>query len=225
MRNKIYNWFWFKIFTKLIPVDSTKTGPARSHKRNVWQLRLSKLFGGAKGIILGDSESATFNTYKTMSKFSGLVLNMGFGGSRPIDWIEYLNGIGDSIYKQIGILGKIKKIWSIGGNCSLWSCMDEIPETLKDLHYLFPDSWIMLIPPVHAGMLAAAGTKTRDQWLNEMALIRAYQESIFNPLVIDTYTPFLDKETGEAIILYLKDPVHFYDISVGLLEKIFNQIT
>jgi hypothetical protein len=229
MKNKIYNFLWFKLLQYLVPIDKKLTGPARSHKRTVVQLFISNLFGGAKRILLGDSEIAQFNTYKTMSKFSSLTVNLGFGGSTPLDWYDYFTTTGARVLEKIKPC-YIEKIFSIGGNCSLKSRMDEIPSTMINLHSLFSCSWILLLPPIHNSWLepiskAMGIPKSMELWKAEMDFIRHYQNQIWAPFTIDTYHPFIDPATGEAIDGMLRDMVHFSELAVDIIEKVLDKVT
>jgi hypothetical protein len=224
--NKIYQWTWFKLIMKLTPTISGKMGPERSHKRNLRQLSMSKLFGGPDAVILGDSEIAMFNTYTTMKQFGNVVLNMGEGGTTPADWIKYFLGPGREVYKAIK---NLKVVISIGGNCSLKSDMGQIPDLLKVLRSMFIRSCIILIPPVHAKWLEklsemAGAPKSREQWIKEMDTIRTAQRSTWSPFVVDTYSPFLDHDTGEPDPLVLCDMVHFSKFTVDLVRKVLNAI-
>lgn len=83
MRNKIYNFIWYKIFKPLISVCEGE-GPLRDYKRIKFQLALARLFPGEVSIILGDSEVAMFDNYKTMSKFTVIYFNQDWGIFRKL---------------------------------------------------------------------------------------------------------------------------------------------
>jgi hypothetical protein len=221
--NKIFNWLWYFIFKKLIPAGKG-TGYERNHNRLKFQISMAKLFGGVKGIILGDSEGETFDSYSVMKSFNVLVICGACGGTTPKNLTDYFTGTGKDLYKYL-IANKVKVILSDGGNCSLLSRMGEIPDSMTALHNMFPVSWMMLIPPAHVGIMGKLPFgKDAAQWKTELETIRSFQRTIWSPLIIDTYSPFLDPQTGEATILYLKDPVHFSRVAVDLIQKIINVI-
>jgi hypothetical protein len=185
---------------------------------------MAKLFGGVKGIILGDSEGETFDSYSVMKSFKKVVICGACGGTTPKELVDYFTGTGKDIYKYLHG-NNINVFLSDGGNCSLRSLMGEIPSSLVALYNMIPTSWMMLIPPAHVGIMGKLPFgKDAQQWSEELGLIRNFQRQIWNPLIIDTYTPFLDPQTGEATILYLKDPVHFSRVSVDLIRKVLNVI-
>jgi hypothetical protein len=62
-------------------------------------------------------------------------------------------------------------------------------------------------------------TKTKEQWDKEMNTIREYQKNIWIPRIIDTYTPFINPLTGEALPEVLRDMVHFARNCALLIEK------
>jgi len=228
MKNKIYQFMWYKIARMLIPVGKDLNGFIRNHKRIRAQLALSRLFGTIHGVLLGDSEHGQFDYYGVMSKFDDLTLNLAIGGTTPKDLMEYFTGIGKDVYLKIK-KHSARKIISTGGNCSLRCQMSEIPGTLQEVHGLIPDSIIILIPPVYSGIIAkiyaaAKIDKPESQVLAEIDTIRRAQRSIWSPFVIDTYTPFLDPRTGGPVFGVLQDPVHFGRAVVDLIQKIYNKI-
>jgi hypothetical protein len=180
-------------------------------------IRLADFFGGATSVMFGDSEISTFDSYEVMKEFNSIVLNMGVPGTIADEWVLYFltdkNGL--KIYNKIRFL---KKAISIGGNYPLRNLMPLSEPGMKKLHLLFPDSWIMLIPPVFSTVLSLV-TKTKEQWDKEMNTIREYQKNIWIPRIIDTYTPFINPLTGEALPEVLRDMVHFARNCALLIEK------
>ena len=208
-RNRLYHLLWYKLIKYLIPTRPG-CGPFRDHWRIKAQLFLAPLIGKIDGIILGDSEAGQFDNYRAMCRFSTVVLNMGEGGTTPEDWVNYFN-VHPAIKDRIK---KYKPIWSIGGNCALRRQMDRLP-FLVVIHDMFPESWIMLIPPIY---------NISDTILSEIGVIRALQDSVWRPHVVDTYRPFIDPETSGPLFGVLEDPVHFSDIAVGIIQPVLDAI-
>ncbi len=229
MKNKIYQWIWYKIVRKLIPVGKDLNGFVRNHTRIKAQMFLAGLFGTVEGVLLGDSEHGQFDYYEVMREFANLTVNLAIGGTTPKDLTDYFQGIGKDIYAKIQ-KHSARKIISTGGNCSLRNLMNEVPASMREVHSMLPDSVIILIPPVYTSVLASiynvAGiTKPESQIIDEINTVRNFQRSIWSPLVLDTYTPFLDPQTGGPALGVLQDPVHFGRVTVNIIQKIYNKIT
>lgn len=228
MRNRIFQFLWYKIISKLCKPKDDLNGFYRFHSSIKAQILLAKLFGRIHGVLLGDSEHGQFNNYETMKKFSKLTLNLAVGGTTPWDMYDYFTGSGKDVYQKIKDI-RTKKFISTGGNCSLRNRMDEIPAYLEKVKTLFPESFIMLIPPVYTGILEkiynmAGIEKDREQIIREIDLIRRYQKSIWEPQIIDIYSPFLDTRTGDPLFGVLRDPVHISYIVVDMIQKIYNKL-
>ncbi len=219
MRNKIFQWLWYNIFRHIVKAGTTG-GPERRHKQFVFMLKMAKLFGGARSVLVGDSEITTFDNYKAMSEFNTIVLNFGVPGTVADEWADYFMGIGWVVYN---LIKNIRQGVSTGGNYSLRSLMNNAEPGMIRLHALLPLSWILLIPPVYLGALAII-KKTREQWKDEMATLRGLQLSIWNPRKIDTYTPFLNPETGEALPMVLADMVHFSKKCAVLTAEVMDYV-
>jgi len=213
MKNKIFQWLWYRIFKNIIP--SNGTGPEKRHKQFVFMLGLARLFGGARGVIFGDSEISAFDSYEVMREFNTIVLNFGVAGTVSGEWCFYFNWTGTKIYDKIS---KLKQVISIGGNYSLRSMMPVAEYNMKSLHEMFPLSWIILVPPVYTNVLGLI-LKTEAQWGIEIDTIRRFQREIWVPRIIDTYSPFVDDDTGYPLPWVLKDVVHFSKQCALLIQK------
>ena len=224
--NKLYHFFWYKIVSKFISHTPGVTG---HHKIITAKLKLARIFGVVHGVMLGDSEIATWDICELMSGFQSLVVNIGVPGSTPLDWFKYFTTMGKSNYLLIKSWTKAKPIFSIGGNCSLLCKMAEIPDTMILIHNMFQGSWILLIPPVYSEWMAklytAAGFQKSQEIIEaEISTIRNYQRQIWSPFVIDTYAPFVNKETGGPLPGVLIDLVHFSSEADRLIEAVLNKI-
>ncbi len=228
MRNKIFQWLWFRIIKYLIPASKGVLIP-KNQNRLIWKLRIAKLFGPIHGILIGDSNSAIFDTYDCMHRFQSLTVSLGVPGTTAGDWLVFFKTQkGKKFYDKLVIIDNI--IWNIGGNYSLRGLMKKSHAELTQLWKIFPISWNCLIPPVHAGMLATISEsgespRSADDWKADFIILREYIRQIWKPFVIDLFTPFIDPQTGEATIIYLRDAVHFSKIAVNIIQKVFNKIT
>ena len=112
---KVYNWLWYRIVKYLIPLLPKKMGNVeRKSWRMSVQFMLAGLFGGAQGVIFGDSNGAVLDEYKTMSKFDRIVINISVPGSTAHDWYYFFTGKrGRKIRLKIY---KVKQIINLGGN-------------------------------------------------------------------------------------------------------------
>lgn len=226
MKNKIYQWLWFKVVKKFILSDSKSTGFNRYHRELKTQMFLSKIFGGPEMVLLGDSEHGQFNNYSVMKNFHVLTLNLSVGGTTPAELFKYMMTKGHDIYLYLKYKSIIKMI-STGGNCSLRCLMDEIPVSMADVHNLFPDSYIIIIPPVYVNILSklyniAGMYKPASKIVEELNIIREYQKNIWSSNIVDTYSVFVDPQTGGPIFGVLCDPVHFSRVAVDLIQKVYN---
>jgi len=229
MKHKIFCFLWYKIIIKLIPVGKDKNGFIRNHKRINAQLYLAGIFGTIKCILLGDSEHGQFDKYDVMKEFDDLTVNLSISGTTPLDLYNYFMTTGKDIYQKVKLHSATKFI-STGGNCSLRNLMIEVPESMINVHNMLPESIIILIPPVYTGILAKLYNmvkidKPESQIVSEINIVRNFQRSIWSPCVLDTYTPFVDPQTGLPLLGVLKDPVHFGRQVVDLIQKVYKSIT
>lgn len=229
MRNKIFQFLWFKVIEKMIPTEPGYLIPRVRH-RLIWKMKIAKLFGPIHGILIGDSNSAIFDTYDCMRRFESLTVSFGVSGTTADDWIDFFRvQIGRKFYRSLKNSGA-EIIWDIGGNYSLRGQMSAAHLGLTTLHSMFANSWNCLIPPVHYNMLSeSTGTngtnRSSGDWKADFIILRSYITEIWSPFVIDLYNPFLDPATGEASLPFLKDMVHFSRIAVNIIQKVFNKIT
>ena len=219
--NKLYQWFWFKILMKMIPV--TGDGIDSLYWRFRASYFLAHLFGGVHRILIGDSNSAVWKDYTVAKLFRKLTLTWGVGGTMASDWLLFfLTKRGLKILK---ILLKVEVIWNIGGNHSLKNQMGTAGSSLAKLHALFPKSWNCTIPPVHYKMLgdiahAVGMDKTDVQYETELNMISGIVRSEWKPLVIDLY--YLLK--GINPDLYERDIVHLNVMILKQIEKLVDPI-
>lgn len=217
-------WFYeniWRILKGLIPRG--KSDLISHSKRMLWQMRLASLFGGAKFIVIGDSNAENLNTYPKRMRFAkefGICVNIGIGGTRADSWVEFFTATteGNQIYRMFLAMWEkdrtIKVLFNIGGNNILQSKMDVVEGSLKKLYQLFPMSYNCLIPPIHLSLLEqiGCGVYTRRGLIDGVDRVNNLIKTYWGKNTIDTYTPFMDKDTREAFLFVLQDAVHFSDL-------------
>lgn len=225
--NKVFNFLWFCIVKWIIPVGVGGTNISNNHLRMFVQFYLARIFGGPKGVILGDSNGAVLNTFRTMRKFDRVVINWSVGGTVAHDWVDYFKT--NKGKKMKARMQRAQVIFNIGGNYILLGQMSMAKPGLSDLHALFPDSWNCTVSPVNTAILAAlsklAGYPQRNEsYYNiRVPLLNEFIFEIWKRNVIDVYKIFGDKY-GKALPGVLKDPVHFSEQAVYVIQKIFELI-
>lgn len=226
-RVKVFNWMWFYIIRFMVPVLGRGIQGNRLRMNVQWAL--AGVFGGVGGIIFGDSNGAVLNNYKTMSKFNRIILNWSTPGTTAHDWYYFfITPIGKKIRIRIW---KNKHIINIGGNYVLLGLMASADEGLRWLRTWFPTSFNCTIPPINNVMLAKLCKllKIKDQridpeYLRESVLqINKTIKKYWGKQTIDLYKMFGDKD-GKTLPFALKDVVHYSDVAVALIQKVFDVV-
>lgn len=226
MRNTIFQWLFYKIVRPLIK-DGVGGKIEKQLPRMIAQIRLARLFGGARRVMIGDSNSAVFCNYEAMSDFNNLTLAFGVGGTTAHDWIEFF-----STQSGKSILHYIRQcdiIWNIGGNYVLLGQMAHMPSGLAILRELFHNSWNCTCPPVRAGILeaisAAVGQiKTAESWQNDFDRVNKEIRHQWTPQCIDLYSVFNDPTQNEAYFFSLNDMVHYSRYAVKIIKSIVEAV-
>lgn len=214
MRNKIYQFLWFKIVKKIVPVSKTGDKIGVYYNRMVASLYLASLCGGVKRIVFGDSNVENQNTIETMSGFKSLTINWGHGGSTLDDWMTFFSSDnGKKIYEKIKYL---TIIINLGGNNILLNKIETVPSMLDALKRLFPLAWFANVPAIHSSILSEL-SKSLPQpqpesyytegaiWVNKQIDFR------FEPRVLNLYAWTLDIATGKENPIWMKDIAHYND--------------
>lgn len=224
-KNKVFQWLWYRIIKFIVPCVGN--GIVAHYWRFRVQFALSKLFGGAHRILIGDSNSAIFGSYGIMKMFKKLTLAWGVSGMTADDWVDFFK-----TKKGLKILDLIhgkEIIWNIGGNNCLRSQMPTVRDKLTTLFLLTPTSWACTIPPVHYWLIAklyelAKIHKTDAQIREEITTINNYIRRTWHLKVFDYAKLFLDPQTGEVYPWALRDVVHFSDIALKIITPIEDAI-
>jgi len=226
----VFNWMWYRVVRYLVPVKSAKY---QMIDRYYWRMRvqwaLARIFGGAKGVIAGDSNGAVQDNYKTMSKYGQIVLNWAVPGTTAHSWYEFLTA---SHGKKIRILMySVKQIFNLGGNYILLGMIDSAREGLKWIRTWFPDSYNCTIPPIMGDVLSEgcklAGVKGERTsplyYLDGIIKVNKLIREFWGLKCIDLYMISVDAH-GNPKPLLLRDMVHFSEFSVNIIQKIFDAV-
>lgn len=185
-----------------------KTGILAYSQRMQEQIQLAGSYGPIGLTIMGDSNAENLASYRYMKKFDrfGISLNLAVAGSRADEWLYFFakTETGHQIYQKIHTT---KILWNIGGNHILQNRMDNLESSLKGLKKLFPHSFNCLVPPIWTRFLQYSSQQI--EWNHRIKLCNSYIQDIWQQRAIDTYSPFVNQNTGEPHILTHKDPVHF----------------
>lgn len=179
--------------------------------RMLSQLDWARFFGGPDMVILGDSNGENLAKAKSMRKFGklGVSCNLAIGGMRADDWSGFLvNGQNGSIVRKKIDDSGAKVVFNVGGNNILQRKMDVVEESLKQLKKIFPESYNCLVPPIHVHGLESAGLDAQVLMAN-VDRLNGMIRDIWQEKTIDFYSPFINRETGEAYLIVLQDAVHF----------------
>lgn len=218
MRNKIFQWLWYKVFIHFTKVDKNLAVFGR-HNKFMAMIKLSKLFGGATSVMFGDSEISAFDSFAVMKEYNTIVLNFGVPGTVASDWIEYLA----QHPEMYGYINSLKQVVSIGGNNSLRGLMPSAKRSMELFWTFFKRSYIIIIPPVFEYILGLIG-KSEEVWKVEIEAIRQLQRDIWKDRIVDCYTPFVDPKTDLPLPGVLKDIVHFSQNCAKLIQKVLDVI-
>ena len=184
--------------------------------RMVWQWRLAKLFGGAKIVMIGDSNMEGFALFRFMRRWKSVAVNIGIGGTTADGWVDFLTQTdrGNWLRREILISGA-KVLFNVGGNNVLQRSVGRLPANLKTLYSMFPSSWACLAPPIHLSFFASV-IDPRILGDDIKKLNDAIRET-WKSRTIDLYAPFINPVTGEAFAGILRDPIHFSDVTMAVI--------
>jgi len=205
--NKVFQFVWFMFFEKRIKENlTTDLFDGRMVSMNA-KLKLTKWFGGAKVAMFGDSNKEAMDDYGTMKLFPEVTVNLGIGGTRTEQWVEFFKTIGKDIYEQI----KDKKIViNVGGNNVLQGKMDVLESSYKELVSMFPNAFHVNIPSIHGELLFQDKDKLEEL---EKALVLANSiiESIVPKDKLIDIRGWTGTKQTEAIVGVHSDPIHYSD--------------
>lgn len=212
MKNKIFQYVW-KIARGL---SKRKTGLGLNltdyKNRIIPQIRLARMMGKIDLIVIGDSNAENLNTIGNMIQLGegldGISVNIGIGGTRVDQWVQFLESVDGLEVMQAIREDKPIVIVNIGGNNALQSRMEGLGNYFDRLINLLPTAYGCLCPPIHLSYLAGI-TDIQKLKINVIT-VNGEIVRVFKSRAIDLYTPFLSND-GEAYITILEDAVHFSD--------------
>lgn len=208
-KNRKFQLVWSGLVKNLYP--KSKSILLKDHfTRMKKQIELARSFGKIKLCILGDSNAENLSGFEYMSMFDpiGLSINLALSGTRADHWIDFFQSregseIKDSIQNCI-------VVWNIGGNHILQKRMDNMEESLTQLHTYFPESFNCLLPPIWSKFMHFLGPELEIN--HQLNLCNKAIFEIWKEKTIDTHTPFVNWEQNEPYVMVHKDLVHFSDI-------------
>lgn len=212
MKNKLFQYAWQ--LAKRLSTRKTGSGLNLADYKNriIPQIRLARLFGKIDLIVLGDSNAENLNTIDDMTQLgeglSGVSINVGIGGTRVDQWVQFLESVdGLEVLQAIREFKPIV-IVNIGGNNALQQRMEGLGNWFDRLIGLLPNAYGCLCPPIHLSYLQ--GVADTQKLKINVATVNGEIARVFKTRCIDLYTPFLSNG-GEAYITVLQDAVHFSD--------------
>ncbi len=210
MRNKLFQYTWQ--LAKRLSTRKTGSGLNLADYKNriIPQIRLARMMGKISLIVLGDSNAENLNTISNMVQLGeglpGISVNIGIGGTRVDQWVQFLESVDGLEVMQAIREDKPIVIVNIGGNNALQSRMEGLGNWFDRLIRLLPDAYGCLCPPIHLSYFQGV-TDTQKLKIN-VATVNGEIARVFKSRCIDLYTPFLSGN-GEAYITVLQDAVHF----------------
>lgn len=210
MRNKLFQYTWQ--LAKRLSTRKTGSGLNLADYKNriIPQIRLARMMGKISLIVLGDSNAENLNTISNMVQLGeglpGISVNIGIGGTRVDQWVQFLESVDGLEVMQAIREDKPIVIVNIGGNNALQSRMEGLGNWFDRLIRLLPDAYGCLCPPIHLSYFQ--GVTDTQRLKMDVATVNGEIARVFKARCIDLYTPFLSGN-GEAYITVLQDAVHF----------------
>lgn len=210
MRNKLFQYTWQ--LAKRLSTRKTGSGLNLADYKNriIPQIRLARMMGKISLIVLGDSNAENLNTISNMVQLGeglpGISVNIGIGGTRVDQWVQFLESVDGLEVMQAIREDKPIVIVNIGGNNALQSRMEGLGNWFDRLIRLLPDAYGCLCPPIHLSYFQ--GVTDTQRLKMDVATVNGEIARVFKSRCIDLYTPFLSGN-GEAYITVLQDAVHF----------------
>ena len=212
MRNKLFQYAWQ--LAKRLSTRKTGSGLNLTDYKNriIPQIRLARMMGKISLIVIGDSNAENLNTISNMVQLgeglSGISVNIGIGGTRVDQWVQFLESVDGLEVMQAIREDKPIVIVNIGGNNALQSRMEGLGNYFDRLIGLLPTAYGCLCPPIHLSYFQ--GVTDTQRLKMDVAIVNGIIDRVFKNRTIDLYTPFLSGD-GEAYITILQDAVHFSD--------------
>jgi|JI9StandDraft_1071089.scaffolds.fasta_scaffold05369_8 hypothetical protein len=210
MRNKLFQYTWQ--LAKRLSTRKTGSGLNLADYKNriIPQIRLARMMGKISLIVLGDSNAENLNTISNMVQLGeglpGISVNIGIGGTRVDQWVQFLESVDGLEVMQAIREDKPIVIVNIGGNNALQQRMEGLGNWFDRLIRLLPDAYGCLCPPIHLSYFQ--GVTDTQRLKMDVATVNGEIARVFKSRCIDLYTPFLSGN-GEAYITVLQDAVHF----------------
>ncbi|MCB1306181.1 MAG: SGNH/GDSL hydrolase family protein [Leptospiraceae bacterium] len=173
--------------------------------RIVAQLLLSYLFGGPRIALLGDSNSAVFSRWTVMIRFDVVAVSIGVPGTRMDQWADFFETKTGRFV--LWLLRPAIDFVNLGGNNALHRKAEIIESASSRVKSFLPESWIILIPPIHVDYFSILVPP--DSLQKDINRINKALRKEWAPRVIDP-SPLVDRDSdGIPDEGALGDPVHY----------------
>lgn len=225
------NFIWYNILDKLIkPGKKVLNNPVLGELDKMVSQVKFYLYFDMRIVWLGDSNVQKGSKFDIMNKFKLLTVNLGRGGSYCHHWlVAFITNSGKRLYN---LINKKIVILNLGGNYILKGQMDIALDGLYKMKKLFPVSFMVNVPPIHADIFAALVKnipdfpyKTAEEVNKQVDILNGYIRQVSGKTTIDIHK-ILDK--GDDIKLWwfaLADIVHYNDDAYKhLYVKLINAI-
>jgi len=214
MKNKLFQFFWYKIGKKIIPrkEKSESLTSLDSYGRQMYyQIKSAQLIGLGL-VIFGDSNGEVLKEQDSMSKFPKVTVNLAIGGTRADTWLSFFKDSewGIKVYELI----KNKKcVINLGGNHVLQNSMDNLDSSIKALSEMFTDTYWITAPKIWSNLLPIPDINKKLLLTNKT--IKKYAKG--KVIDIEPFTGKLDSDLPYWFVQ--QDAVHFsheFDIKVRI---------
>jgi GDSL-like Lipase/Acylhydrolase family len=186
------------------------------------QLELAELYGGPRVVLIGDSNAEYAARREIMTEFETVAVNLGVGGSATDDWVKYFNTEpGGSIRERLQKPGVVT-VLSIGGNDILQGRNRNTAANYARLRTWFPDSIIILIPPVYTDFVALTTGRPAPKIKNEIDGVNLMAAQLWGVRLIDTATALRLPGSEAPVPGVLRDAVHYSPAAYDLIVRTVN---
>jgi len=192
--------------------------------RNIASYDTASKFGTVQAVYIGDSNAEFTDNFEDSSEYERLSVVFGFAGTTPDDYVNFLRSKEGISFQDRLVKDNPVMVFSIGGNSVLQRKMDTCRQNLQIIHTFFPKSYVVNIPPIHAGVLGAVSDQRPETLHANIRQVNQWLSEIWGSRCIDLASVLLNPFTGEAVYGTLQDPVHYGRAVRKEIIKIVNSI-
>jgi len=192
--------------------------------RNIESYRTARSFGIPQAVYIGDSNAEFTDNFEDSTEYNRLSVVFGFSGTTPDDYVNFLRSKEGIEFQDMLIKDDCIIVFSIGGNSVLQRKMDSCRRNLQILHTFFPKSYVVNIPPIHAGIIGGVSEQKPETLHANIRQVNQWLSDIWKERCIDLASVLLNPFTGEAVYGTLQDPVHYGRAVRKEIIKIVNSL-